>query len=91
MIAILETVSAQGHALGYPASTTTEGHEVCGPHEATHGRVVIASYWNEQYMELLKLRMKSFESSFCLLLYDNQHLAGKVLKVDLSTLLIVAN
>ena len=43
MVAVLEAVGAEGHALGDAAGATTEGNKVGSPDKAAHGSVVIAS------------------------------------------------
>ena len=42
VVAVLEAVGAEGHALGDAAGAATEGHEVGSPDKAAHGSVVIA-------------------------------------------------
>ena len=41
VVAVLEALGAEGHALADAAGPATEGHEVGGPDEAAHGRVVV--------------------------------------------------
>ena len=45
VVAVLEAVGAERHALRDAARPATEGHEVGGPDQAAHGCVVIAADW----------------------------------------------
>ena len=62
VVAVLEAVGAEAHALADAAGPAAEGHEVGSPDEAAHGRVVeLADCDEDEYRKLVHDHESFFE------------------------------